>query len=227
MNTFLLKQIRQDVVGGKVGDLQVQCHPLRGLELQAGSLNLSSLLGLEIVNATDLGQQTLVPTGTVPDMVIRQNTIMVRYAPTTNRPVECQARWSVLPEGIFDLEVSTLTPGKFDDLVVQTRTNFATSNPAEEVHIVQSVTPGIVIYRPMGQQLSYVEFCHPHDGIGLDIKSDATTTTVRYRLFGHDLEKGVILRGRLRGMIIPRVVDEAASHAAYERFIVEAPNLTL
>ena len=45
--------------------------------------------------------------------------------------------------------------------------------------------------------------------------------------FGHDLEKGVILRGRLRGMIVPRMVDVAAAHAAYERFVAEPPNLTL
>ncbi|HQR08050.1 MAG TPA: hypothetical protein PLN21_14575 [Gemmatales bacterium] len=227
MNTFLWKQLKQEVVSGKTGDLHVQCHPLRGLELQAGSLHLPSFLGLEIVDAVNLGPQPLVSPNTVPDMVIRQDTISVRYAPTTKRPVECQARWRVLPEGVFDLEVSTLTPGKWDDLAVQTRTTLNTTKPNEEVHIEPSVTPGIVIYRPAGQQLSYVEFCHPHDGIGLDIKSDATTTTVHYRLFGLDLEKGVILRGRLRGMIVPRSVDVASAHAAYERFIAEAPNLTL
>ncbi len=227
MNTFLWKQVRQEVVSGRTGDLQVQCHPLRGLELQAGNLYVPSLLGLEIVDAVDLGPQTLVSPGAVPDMVIRQDTIMVRYAPTTKRPVECQARWRVLSEGVVDLEVSTLTPGKWDGLAVQTCTRFSVTEPEKEVHIDQSVTPGIVIYRPMGQQLSYVEFCHPHDGIGLEVKHDKADYTVRYRLFGLDLEKGVILRGRLRGLLVPRAVDVAAAHAAYERFIVEAPNLTL
>ena len=152
---------------------------------------------------------------------------MVQYAPTTKRPVECQARWRVLCEGVVDLEVSTLTPGKWDGLAVQTCTRFSVTEPEKEVHIDQSVTPGIVIYRPTGQQLSYVEFCHPHDGISLEVKHDKADYTVRYRLFGLDLEKGVILRGRLRGLLVPRAVDVAAAHAAYERFIVEAPNLTL
>lgn len=227
MNTFLWKQGKQEVVSGRAGDLLVQCHPLRGLELQAGSLHLPSFLGLEIVDAVNLGPQPLVSPNTVPDIVIRQDTISVKYAPTTRRPVECQARWRVVPEGVFDLEVSTLTPGKWDGLAVQTLTSLSTTRPQEEVQIDSGVNPGIVIYRPLGQQISYVEFCHPHDGIAVEIKSDVTTTTVRYRLFGLDLEKGVILRGRLRGMIVPRSIDTASAHAAYERFIREAPNLTL
>jgi hypothetical protein len=128
----------------------------------------------------------------------------------------------VLPEGIIDLEVSTLTPGKWDDLAVQTRSTLG----AGEVIVDDSVTPGILIYRPAGSQLSYAEFCHPHDGIALTTKTDAGITSARFRLFGHDLEKGVILRGRLRGILVPRAVDVAAAQAAYARFLTETPNLT-
>lgn len=226
MNRFLWKQDRQEVVTGQVGELQVECHPLQGLEVRAGGLHLPSILGLEIVDAVDLGPQPLAPAGTHPDLVVRQDTVLVQYAPTTRRPVECQARWRVLPEGVFDLEISTLTPGKWDGLAVQTLSRLQSAS-SQEIMSIQDTRPGMVLYRPAGHQVSYVEFCHPQDGIRLEIKQENKETTVRYRLFGHDLEKGVILRGRVRGMLVPRAVDLAAAHAAFERFVAEPPNLTL
>ena len=53
-------------------------------------------------------------------------------------------------------------------------------------------TPAIVLYRPAGLDLSYSEMCHPHDGVGVDVTDESGVTAVRFRLFGHDLEKGVI-----------------------------------
>jgi len=38
-------------------------------------------------------------------------------------------------------------------------------------------------------------------------------------IFGHDLEKGVILRGRLRGILVPRAVDVAAAQAHSRRVL--------
>jgi hypothetical protein len=222
MPPFVWKAKQPDLLEGQIGELIVQCQPLHGLLLQAPTINAGPLLGLEIVDAIDLGPQPLHTAGQVPDVVIRQDTLLVQYAPTTKRPVECTARWRVLPEGIIDLEVSTLTPGKWDDLAVQTRSTLG----AGEIIVDDSVTPGILIYRPTGSQLSYAEFCHPHDGIALTTKTDAGITSARFRLFGHDLEKGVILRGRLRGILVPRAVDVAAARAAYSRFLTETPNLT-
>lgn len=227
MHLFQWKQQRPDLISGLAGDLLVNCQPLQGLEVKAGRLHLEQILGLEIVDAVDLGPQALANAGVLPEVVVRDDTVIVQYAPTTRRPVECQARWRVSPQGVFDLEVSTLTPGKWDGLAVQTRTRLATTTGAHEIHLEQSVQPGMVIYRPQGLEVSYVEMCHPHDGISLEVTNEQSSSTVRYRLFGHDLEKGVILRGRLRGMIVPRAVDVAAAHEAYQRFIRESPNLTL
>lgn len=222
------KQVRPNLLSMQAGDLQVECVPLKGLALMAGRLHISQILGVEIVDAVNLGPQILATPESQPEVVIRQDTIMVQYAATSRRPVECQARWRVLPEGIFDLEISTLTPGKWDGLAVQTCTRLNVPQAdLTQVHIDDSVNPGIVIYRPSGQEISYAEFCHPHDGIALEIKHENAATSARYRLFGHDLEKGVILRGRLRGMIVPRAIDLAAVHAAYQHFLVEPPNLTL
>ena len=216
-----------DRATGHAGQLKVTCRPMSGLEVIAEKLHLSQILGLEIVDAVNLGPQTLAAPGMIPEMVIRQDTLSVTFNPTTKRPVECVARWRVLSEGIFDLEVSTLTPGKWDDLAVQTCSRFPCHANATVVEIDQSVTPGIVLYRPPGDSVTYVEFCHPHDGIGVTIQKQGDYVVVQQRLFGHDLEKGVILRGRLRGLLVPRAVDVEAARAAFQRFIVEPPNLAL
>ncbi len=57
---------------------------------------------------------------------------------------------------------------------------------------------------------SYLEMAHPQDvarrvtlGKGELPPSPGFSQGVRYGLFGHDIEKGVILRGRLRGLWLP------------------------
>jgi hypothetical protein len=61
----------------------------------------------------------------------------------------------------------------------------------------------------------YMELAHPYDVARRIVEGGDPTTpaddqalSIRYGLFGHDLEKGVILRGRLRGLWISK--DEAA-----------------
>lgn len=225
MSLFAWQQQSAELLSGKAGDLLVECYPLKGLLIQAGKSQYGPVLGLEVVDAENLGPQPLASVQSPPEVVVRQDMVQVQYAPTTKRPVECQARWRVLPEGIFDLEVSTLTPGKWDGLAVQTCSRFTLSDK-NEVTIDQSVSPGIVLVRPASSQLTYVEFCHPDAGIQVDLQVDGSQALTRYRLFGHDLEKGVILRGRLRGILVPRATDLAAARSAYARFLTETPNLT-
>jgi hypothetical protein len=46
-----------------------------------------------------------------------------------------------------------------------------------------------------------------------------------HRLFAAPLEKGVLLRGRVRGIFVPRIDDLAIAAAAYTRFAAEEPLL--
>ncbi len=197
--------------------------PARGLvDVQAkpAGPTLPQLLGVEIIDAVDLGLRPLVDPQSPPEIVIRQDVLLAIYAPTPRRPVECHARWRIHPQGVFDLEVSALTPGKWTGLSVQTGSLLAEGSVAR----LARTNALVAVHRPKDHDVSYVEMCHPHDGVGLDV---GPGPAVRFRLFGHDLEKGVILRGRLRGLLVPRQVDETAARQAYQRFLEESPNLSL
>jgi hypothetical protein len=50
-------------------------------------------------------------------------------------------------------------------------------------------------------------------------------TTTRYGLFGYDLERGVVLRGRLRGFWLPKAEAFSLAEARFRAFMDEPPPL--
>jgi hypothetical protein len=75
---------------------------------------------------------------------------------------------------------------------------------------------------------TYVEIVHPHDAarrITETSKISRLGNTTRYGLFGHDLEKGVVLRARLRAYWTDSSDAEQEALARYERFLREPPPL--
>ena len=96
--------------------------------------------------------------------------------------------------------------------------------------------PGCFLFRGAGHlshlDLSYLEMVHPADFRHSKLTGDAVTGGWRleHRLFETalgGLEKGVILRSRLRGMFIPRCEDQAIALAEYRRFVASEPPLTV
>jgi hypothetical protein len=202
--------------------LELTLNPARGLvgvRIGSNDLVLPHILGVEIVRAAGLSPRPWVEEGMPPEVVCRQDTVLVISRPTAARPVECHARWRIIPPDTFDLQVSTLTPGRWNGLSVRTSSLL----PEGSTQRASSDASLMVLHRFATGDVSYAEMCHPQDGIGVEINKNA----VHFHLFGHDLEKGVILRGRLRGIILPRQEDESLAHSSYERFIREPPNLSL
>jgi len=77
--------------------------------------------------------------------------------------------------------------------------------------------------------LSYVEMVHPADfrhSTLHAIDSAAGIWQLQHRLFEQRLEKGVILRSRLRGMFVARDADMAIAASEYRRFGSSEPPLT-
>ena len=90
----------------------------------------------------------------------------------------------------------------------------------------QDACRGCIVFRPTGSDLSYVEMVHP-----LDFRRDElagggdTPFRVRHHLFDDWLEKGVVLRARLRGVFVPRGNDTQLASEQYSAFREAEPPL--
>ena len=89
--------------------------------------------------------------------------------------------------------------------------------------------PGCFLFR-ISPQTSYLEMVHPSDFRQMAITSPTGTAEklfgVQTRLFAERLEKGVILRSRLRGWFLAREADETAAVQLYREFCATEPPLT-
>jgi hypothetical protein len=106
--------------------------------------------------------------------------------------------------------------------------------PARGVSIVRGkANTGCFVAR--AGDLSWVEMVHPSDFCGSTINiavgssSEAATSQVGFahKLFEQRLEKGVILRARVRGALVQQSGDVDVALAAYERFSASEPPLTV
>jgi hypothetical protein len=100
-----------------------------------------------------------------------------------------------------------------------------------------TVTPtnnntGCFITRLESVPFSYVEMVHPADfcrstvTFANALQTGASDAVIQHHLFQRRLEKGVILRARVRSALVARQQDEAAAQAAYQHFAAAEPPLT-
>ena len=90
-------------------------------------------------------------------------------------------------------------------------------------------SPTLFVVRPPDTKWSYAEMIHPADFASARISfsaSNSETVWLSYPLFTGQLEKGVILRARVKGVLLPRDGDHAAACAAFQEFANSAPPLT-
>jgi hypothetical protein len=85
----------------------------------------------------------------------------------------------------------------------------------------------IVLYRPAGQRWSYAEMSRTDDCVRVISTFGRSATIASFGLFGLDVEKGVILRGRVRGVFMPRANDMRNAVRAFSRFAAESPRLSV
>ncbi|MCC7085465.1 MAG: hypothetical protein IT427_10700 [Pirellulales bacterium] len=101
-----------------------------------------------------------------------------------------------------------------------------TARPRNEA----STPTGTFLVRLPSCGLSYVEIVHPSDYQLSDVvKGDGAPPRIQlsHQLFTQRLEKGVILRARVRAALVERQHDEAATIAGFERFSALEPPLTV
>ena len=101
------------------------------------------------------------------------------------------------------------------------------SSPAELL-LRPSDGPGCVLWRLCESELSYCEMIHPADFHEDEIvwkPLAGGSICLRRRLFPESLEKGVILRARVRGVLLPRQDDLRIAAACYAAFVAAEPPL--
>jgi hypothetical protein len=195
-------------------------------------------------------ESTAVPTSS--DCYVRGAEIVVAYRATTGWPVQTDAVWRALTPttsngwiAAIELIVSVRTALLDSRPALSVQNSLAVQetwrlvDPAgphfEAVGLSQSRPPlawengpGCLLFRLRPSDLSYVEMVHPadfcHDALANEPEQPFRVRAT-HCLFSNALEKGVILRGRVRGIFLPRGNDMAVAAAAYAQFAAEDPPL--
>ncbi len=135
----------------------------------------------------------------------------------------CTTLGSVEAWRLFDAAEDRLTPNR----------DSSHGAPAEIATVVPDMKdanhPGCTLLRPIGQGPSYIEMVHPADFRQTTFEWTADSSPavrLAHRLFAERLEKGVILRSRIRGLFVPRDHDAELAQSEYRRFAASEPPLT-
>jgi hypothetical protein len=163
------------------------------------------------------------------DCYPRGGDLIVRYAQTADRPYAVEVYWraGLIPiaaarHPYVDLVLSVQTSLLDSHPELESRTSLAM--PAADATWNSSTNDLLVRFPSLG--LSYVELIHPDDALTPTLAATAGGVTLTTRLFGQPLEKGVILRSRLRGIFVPLKDDRAIAAEAFRQFAVAPPPLT-
>ncbi len=123
---------------------------------------------------------------------------------------------SILPaahvERLVGRGKTSTSPAQFEQLTLQSRVRAATGTGCFRLAIVEG--------------LHYVEIVHPADFEVAEIEQIGTGVGITHRLFAHFLEKGVILRSRIRGLFYSATPDVESVAQAYDEFVHSEPPLT-
>jgi hypothetical protein len=224
-------------------------RPQRGLaDLQWRS---QTFAGQQIL-AVDLAPHESADEENVADCYQRAGDLVAVYDQTPQRPMRVQIYWratelelSARRVPAIDLQVSvqtslldsrpelttasTLASHEVCRLVDSAAGAFAPLSPPEigPATLTPQEGPGCLLFRNSNSDVSYAEMIAPCD-FGRDELADCGhgKLRLRRRLFAGSLEKGVILRARVRGVFLPRAQDERDVAEAYRALLDSPPPLT-
>ena len=186
------------------------------------------------------------------DVYVRGNDLIATYERTEARPLRFQLFWRALsatqPASAAGVELVVSVQTHLLDS--DPKLTITSTIPATDVrrlcaadgsHFVTvaadartgssdiSTPPSCILFR-ISPTASYVEMLHPTDCRQVTISSLAGSAanmfSLQTRLFVERLEKGVILRSRMRSYLLPRAADEATAAQLYREFAIAEPPLT-
>jgi hypothetical protein len=204
-------------------------------------------------NGREMGGREAEPASAPVESFVRGDDLVLAYKTSRRGSMHVDAMWRVVtpqPGEKFmvavDLIVSvrTLQADAWPELAVQSTLPVCETLQFDPVQPIRcrplpltpqaAVTPGsnegvgCLLFRQAGFPLSYAEMVHPADfsrdeWIPRGPEDDGSRLV--HRLFRATLEKGVLLRGRVRGVFVPRIDDTHLAAECYAAFAVADPPL--
>lgn len=216
--------------------------PSRGVQLAlAGSREAAlEMLGVELGEANP----------ELSDVFVRGGDLVATYAQTAERPARVQIYWRHMASDAerltLDLIVSVQTSLLDSWPSLQTRSwlaaravlpvsaspdgdRFAPGKRVEFERTADQAT-GCLGFELNTAPLGYIEMIHPSDfwrGSLAPANDDQSRTVCSWELFPQQLEKGVILRARLRGVVLRKAPTSATLDELYSAFLAEKLPLTV
>jgi hypothetical protein len=202
-----------------------------------------SLLALETPRIAQLDGTSLL------EHYVQCDNLMAAYGESSSWPVRVDGRWCAGVDGpptALDLVVSVRTPlldsqpqmavqntvtatgawrlvsanaGRFEPWPVESGPQEPLNSPPQS---------GCFLFRLPGDAWSCAAMVHPADFTRAELSAGAgepRAFRLAYRLFPGRLEKGVILRARVRCLFLPRNSDLSLAAAHYASFVAAEPPL--
>ncbi len=186
-------------------------RPARGLhDLRGPGVALAgwSLLGAEltVAEAAELS---------LPETYVRGDDLVATYPQTDSRPFRLQLYWSRCGAGIVELQASINTS------LLDTRPAIDVATTASD-GAWREFAPGRFLLSASNGAIGLFQAPHPAD----ESSSKSQAARLTHHLFDRPLEKGVILRSRVRAAIISSDVIESTAETVYREFATSRPPLT-
>jgi hypothetical protein len=201
-------------------------HPGAGLAEWHGLGDDSSAVRILAVEAPSFRPDQPAPLG---EAFLRGNDLIAVYQEAAHWPVLVHGQWRALPTpeasevlAAVELVVSVRT----DRLEVRPELGVCAVLPAGETLPVEGL--GCLIFRPRHRDWSYVEMAYPAESLVCEsAQSDAVAGQARLRrgLFARPLEKGVLLRTRVRSVFVRRENDALVAATEYRALVCADPPL--
>ncbi len=192
-------------------------------------------------------------TETIVEFHSRGADLVAAYDATPDRPMRVDLLWHVFapddpagPIAVVDLVVSVRTlllrsqprvavqsklPTRDAQRLVDAESNHFQPlgvDPVAATTVLPGDGTGCILFRLPGEEFSYAEMVHPTDFLHDELcgaVADDPVCTLRHDLFPERLEKGVIRRARVRGLLVPRDDDTRLAAESYLEFASTEPPL--
>jgi hypothetical protein len=212
-----------------------------------------TIAGQGFGHARLLGVAVAAAAGTTDEPVecyVRATDMVVAYDASSRQPLRIDALWRVaarLPSDTFLAAVDLIVSVRTRSLNVQPELPVQSVVPASQTFLLRQLDtaavapvttaptaitpadgPSCVLFRLSNTDLTYAEMVHPADFQRDEISptgQEGGTVRIAHRLFRTTLEKGVILRARVRGAFFLRSGDAEAASRCYREFAAAEPPL--